>query len=259
MRGPNREVTVVKIGGSTLGAHDTTIDDLAALHRKGLWLVVVHGGGNLVTQWLAARGLEPRFVRGLRVTDTETLEVVVAVLGGLINRRLVADLGARGTRALGLTGADAGLLRARRADPELGLVGVVEEVESAALRSLLAEGFLPVVASLAVEAGSAQLLNVNADDVAADVACALEATRLVYLTDVAGVRNGEGRILETLRADEAAELVARGAVEGGMIPKVEGGIRAATQGVATVIADGRQPGTLAQAVMGQPVGTRIMP
>lgn len=259
MSGPQGEVTVVKIGGSTLGAHDTTIADLAVLHRQGRPLVVVHGGGSLVSQWLAARGLEPRFVRGLRVTDAETLEVVAAVLGGLVNRRLVAELGARGARAIGLTGADAGLLQARRADPQLGLVGVIERVEVDVLRSLLAGGFLPVIASLAVETDSAQLLNVNADDVAAEVACAVAAVRLVYLTDVAGVRNGEGRVLAALHGQEAAALVAGGAVEGGMVPKVEGGIRAAARGVATLIADGRQPGTLLRAVAGEPLGTRILP
>src|SRR3989337_1485180 len=172
---------VVNIGGSTLGSHDTTLADLASLRRQGLPLVVVHGGGDAVTEWLGRHGVASRFIEGLRVTEEEALEVVVAVRAGLVNKQIVAQLNARGARAVGLCGADASLLRARRQRRELGFVGEVTAVQRDILDRLLSEGFLPVVAPIAVEddGGSGQqLLNVNADTVAGELARALAAPDL---------------------------------------------------------------------------------
>ncbi|MBI4570450.1 MAG: acetylglutamate kinase, partial [Chloroflexi bacterium] len=131
---------VLKIGGSTLGQHDTSLDDIAALHKEGRRFVVVHGGGATITEWLAKHGVESRFVRGLRATDAAALEVVVAVLAGLVNTSLVAELEARGARAAGRSGADGALLRARRYDPELGFVGEITAVDAAALRAVVDGG-----------------------------------------------------------------------------------------------------------------------
>lgn len=253
--------TVVKIGGSTLGAHDTTLEDVALLRREGRHLVVVHGGGDLVSRWLEIHGVQARFLNGLRVTEADTLEVVVSVLAGLVNKRFVATLNGLGARAVGLSGADGALLRARRARPELGFVGEITTVDGALLDSLLDQGYVPVVASLAVEeeegAVTGQLLNVNADTVAGEIARHLGATALVFLTDVAGVLDGEGRVVEQLPAEDARALVGSGTIAGGMIPKVEAALAAAAGGTRTMVVDGRRPGALREAVQGQAVGTVI--
>ena len=243
-------ITVVKIGGSTLGQHDTSLADLAALHAAGHRLVVVHGGGATVTAWLEQHGVESRFVRGLRATDERALDVVVAVLAGLVNKRLVAELQARGARAFGLSGADGAILRARRYDPELGFVGEIVGVDGDTLRTVVEGGAVAVLASIAVEVegeGEAlrpQLLNVNADTVAGEIAAALPAERLVFLTDVPGVLDAAGAVRPRLSVAEARDLLDNGTVTGGMIPKVEAALRAAAAGVPTTIADGRQTGAL---------------
>jgi len=254
------DALVVKIGGSTLGEHDTSLDDLAALWRRGLRPVVVHGGGALISSWLTRLGAPVRFHRGQRVTDAETLQVVTAVLAGLVNKELVASLQGRGVPALGLSGADGAVLRARVFEPELGLVGEVTEVDAPFLLSLLEQGRMPVLAPIAIEWGEAatgRLLNVNADLAAGAVAAALSARLLVLLTDVAGVMDGDGRVRERLTAVEAARLMDAGVIAGGMVPKVEACLRARAAGVAALIADGRRAGALLAAVDGQTVGTVV--
>src|SRR3990167_5957276 len=220
-------LTVVKLGGSTLGRHPdkSGLDDIAALYAEGRRIVVVHGGGATISEWLDRHGVQSRFVRGLRATDAAALEVVVAVLAGLVNKRLVAQLQARGANALGLSGADGAILRARRYDPELGFVGEVTGVDAEALRAL-AEHAVVVLAPIALEVGegdaaTAQLLNLNADTAAGEVAAALGAERLVFLTDVPGVLDGDGKLQASIGPKQARELLASGAVAGGMIPKAE--------------------------------------
>lgn len=247
-------ITVIKIGGSTLGRHDTSLDDLSALHAAGRRLVVVHGGGATVTTWLEQHGVESRFVRGLRATDERALDVVVAVLAGLVNKRLVAEFQARGTRAFGLSGADGAILRARRYDPELGFVGEIVGVDGDTLRTVVEGGAVAVLASIAVEVeGEAlrpQLLNVNADTVAGEIAAALPAERLVFLTDVAGVLDAASAVRPRLNVAEVRDLLDNGTVTGGMIPKVEAALCAAAAGVPTTIADGRQTGALRELLAG---------
>ena len=255
------DILVVKIGGSTLGAHDTTLEDLVALQRRGLRPVVVHGGGAVISEWLSRHNVPTRFERGLRVTDAQSLEVVVAVLAGLVNKQLVASLTALGAAAVGLSGADGGLLRARLLDETLGFVGDIMEVDPRPLRWLIGEGTIPVVAPIAVqwegERPTGQLLNVNADTAAGAVAAALGARRLVFLTDVAGVRSAEGETLARVSREEAERLVASGVVEGGMVPKVEGCLVAAAAGCLSIIADGREERALLSVVEGAAVGTVV--
>jgi acetylglutamate kinase len=250
-------LTVVKLGGSTLGQHDTSLDDIAALHAEGRALVIVHGGGATISEWLERFGLESRFTRGLRVTDEQALDVVVAVLAGLVNKRLVAELGVRGASAIGVSGADGGLLRARRADPDLGFVGEIMRVEAAPLRAIVEGGSVAVVAPIAVEAQGGQLLNINGDTAAGEIAAALGAESLVFLTDVAGVLDGEGAPMTRLGETDARDLLAHGTVSGGMIPKVKAALRAAESGVTTVIADGRRDRSLRDALGGAAPGTVI--
>ena len=248
------DTIVVKIGGSTLGAYDTTLEDVVALQRRGLRPVVVHGGGALISEWLKLHDVPTRFERGLRVTDERTLEVVVAVLAGLVNKQLVAALTAAGGRTVGLSGADGGLLKARQLDEKLGFVGEVAEVDTRPLVDLLDDGFVPVLAPIAVEwrvrlrRTSGQLLNINADTAAGAVAAALAASRLVFLTDVPGIRDEGGETLPALSPPRAEELSAAGVIDGGMIPKVEACLRAAAAGCRSVIADGRRAGALLAAI-----------
>lgn len=248
MAGSSDVIDVIKIGGSTLGSHDTTLDDIAALQARGRMLVLVHGGGATITEWLKLLGVQSTFVRGLRVTDKATLDVVVAVLAGLINKRLVAELLARGARAIGLSGVDGAVLQAKQYDAELGFVGEVTAVDAAAVRSIVDSGAVAVVAPIAVATGDtdpkAQLLNVNADTAAGELAAALRAERLVFLTDVPGVNDASGNVAATLTPEQARTLIDRQIASGGMIPKLEAALSAGNSGVTTIIADGRESGAL---------------
>jgi acetylglutamate kinase len=251
--------TVVKLGGSTLGAHDTSLRDIAAARRAGTPIVVVHGGGATVSEWLSRAGVEPHFERGLRVTDAATLEVVVAVLAGVVNKQLVAQLAALGAPAVGLSGADAMILQARRYSEELGFVGRIERVNPFPLEELIRLGHLPVIAPIAleIEGSGAQLLNTNADTAAGEIAAALGARELVFLTDVPGVLDTSKRLLTNLNAAEVRALIASGVAAGGMVPKLESAVRACAAGCTTRIVDGTSEGALASVLRGDDVGTAI--
>ena len=254
------DITVVKLGGSTLGAHDTSLHDIASAHRDGHRIVVVHGGGATISDWLARMGIEAKFVRGLRVTDAASIDVVVAVLAGIVNTRLVAELSAFGAPAIGLTGADAGVLQAHRYDDALGFVGKIERVNPAPITDLLSRGYLPVIAPIAIDTSglaSSQLLNTNADTAAGEIAAALGASRLVFLTDVDAVLDADKRPRAHLTPDEASALIASGAAAGGMIPKLEAAIRAATAGAATHIVNGTTAGALARVLASDAGGTTV--
>ena len=253
------EVTVVKIGGSTLGSHDTTIEDVVSLQKQGRWLVVVHGGGKLITEWLKKQGVTTRTVRGERVTDAATLDVVTAVLAGLVNKQLVADINRRGGRAVGISGVDACLIQSRIKDKELGYVGEVTAVDTAFLTVLLQAGYVPVLATVSfnTDKSGPGLLNVNADAVAGDIAAAIGAARLVFLTDVPGILDKQGKLLSQLSSEAARELVASGVASGGMIPKINACLRALSGAGTTCIIDGREPHALLREIQSGNVGTRI--
>jgi acetylglutamate kinase len=256
-----REIVVVKIGGSTLGSHDTALTDVVALQRKGLRPVIVHGGGALISEWLDRHNVETRFEQGLRVTNEESLKVVVAVLAGLVNKQIVADLSSQGGRAIGLSGADGGLLRARIVDAKLGFVGEITCVDAATINSLLELGCIPVIAPIAIEwegeRPGAQLLNINADSAAGAIAKGLEARWLVFLTDVPGVRIGERGIVSSLSPEEANKQIEAGVIQGGMIPKVQACLAAAEAGSQCLIVDGREKLALLRSIEGQMTGTTI--
>ncbi len=249
------ETIVVKIGGSTFGSGDTTLEDAAALRRAGARLVIVHGGGAEITRWLGIHQVPSHFVDGLRVTDAAAIDVVVAVLAGVVNKRLVAQLGQLGLPALGLCGPDGGVLVGEIEDPALGFVGAVREVGTRVLETLLDAGLLPVIAPIALQRGTAQLLNVNGDTAAGEVAAALPGSRLVFLTDVAGVLDGGGKPIARLDAEECARLRAAGVLKGGMLPKIDACLRAAGAGSRPVIVDGRAQHALLNATSAAPAGT----
>ncbi len=255
------DILVAKIGGSTLGDSDTTLADVVELQRRGIQPVIVHGGGALISEWLVRHNLPTRFENGLRVTDPETLQVVVAVLAGLVNKQIVSALTVLGVNAVGLSGADGGLLRARALDEKLGAVGEVISVEPRTVLRLVEDGVIPVIAPVGQawegERPTGELLNINADTAAGAIAIALKARWLVFLTDVQGVRGAAGDTLTRLRTEDARSLVASGVVEGGMIPKVEACVRAAQSGCVSVVADGRRERSLLSVAEGRPAGTVV--
>ena len=254
---------VVKIGGSTLGSHDTSLKDLVTLQKEGVSLVVVHGGGNVISQWMQRQGIHPRFVNGLRVTDEPSLDIVVAVLTGLINKELVSHLHRLGGRAIGISGIDGGLLEASIANPELGYVGEVSKVNSEPLLAILDSGYIPMVAPLAMHSqdGSEHAggpLNINGDTVAGELARELAAKRLVFLTDVEGVMDGSGRVLRRLDRRRAGLLFRSGVVQGGMIPKLAACMRALERSPVANIVDGRKPEALLECIRGSRGGTTMV-
>jgi len=257
------KVIVVKIGGATLGSHDTTLEDIIYLQQQGKLLVVVHGGGKLVTEWLSKKGTSTRFVHGERVTDKATLETVTAVLAGLVNKEIVAAINSLGGQAIGLSGVDGALVQGRIKDRELGYTGTVVKVNSALLETLLQTGYVPVISPLSLHSfdkpdDAPQILNINSDAVAGEIAAAVGAERLIFLTDVAGVCDQSGKLLAQLSSSEAEALLASGVASGGMIPKIKACLRALASTAATCIIDGRQPHALLREVEGKRGGTTII-
>jgi acetylglutamate kinase len=246
---------VVKLGGTTIAEERGVLAEIAALAPERP-LVVVHGGGKRLTDWLTRMGVESRFADGLRITDAAALEVALAVLGGLVNGELVAALRRMGGRAVGLRGIDGGLLRGRRAEG-LGRVVAAPLADAGVLRALFAQGYLPVVAPLALDEQE-EICNVNADDAAAALAAGIGGD-LVLLTDTDGVRDAAGQRIPELSAAQAQALVADGTIVGGMVPKVRSALRALGEdaGATAVIGDGRAGGALAAILGADGSGTRL--
>ena len=237
---------VVKLGGSALGSHDTTLEDVVICQRLGIRVVLVHGGGTAISGWLKRIGKQPRFVRGLRVTDDETMDLVVMTLAGQVNKQLVAEIQRHGGRAIGICGVDGAMLRARQLDPDLGRVGEVQAVDLEPLTALTSSGYIPVVAPIALgEDGRA--LNLNADTAAAELAAALRAEKAIFLTDVPGVLDADGRLISELSDGQTKALIAEKVISGGMIPKVEACLRALAGVKRSHIIDGR----VAHALIGE--------
>lgn len=252
-------IVLVKIGGSTLSADDSSIADIARLSLSGYRPVVVHGGGVTVTDWMAKLNIRAEFSDGLRVTDDASLEVATAVLAGLVNKALVSDLIAHGAKAVGLAGADAALMRGHVGNAALGRVASSVDVDPTLLLHLLTAGYTPVIAPLAVDAaGGGQLLNVNADTAAGATAAALNATCLVFLTDVDGVMDANGRLLRRVPADQAENMIDNGIVKGGMIPKVRACVASTGAGVPACIVNGTLAGALTSCLDGSRSGTLIV-
>ena len=249
---------LIKIGGSTLGSDDTSFSDIADLQRSGVGVIVVHGGGPEVTAWMSKQGVRAEFVDGLRVTDGPGLDIATAVLAGLINKRLVGELQAAGVQAVGISGADGGLMRGTVVRPELGFVAGEVEVATAPLEALVNAGFVPVVSPIAIDAvDSRQLLNVNADTAAGAIAVAWGIKQLVFLTDVAGILDSGGRLLSRVPLDTAEGLIGSGVVKGGMIPKLQACFEAGRAGISAHIINGTEPGALKRCIDGAAIGTAV--
>jgi len=236
---------VIKYGGSAMTDAElkkAVMLDVILLKYVGVNPVLVHGGGPEISRWMERVGKEPRFVDGLRVTDDETMEIVQMVLAGKVNKEVVALVNRYGGKAIGLSGHDGNLLNARQIGGDLGLVGQVETINAELLHMLSKAGYIPVIASIG--AGfDGETYNINADAVAGDLASALNADKLIMLTDVEGIYADEDdadTLISALEIERARHMIREGRIDGGMIPKVEACITALENGVArTHIVDGR--------------------
>ena len=244
------DVLVIKLGGAVDASENganSVLQDIVLLRFVGMRPVLVHGGGAEITAWQQRVGLEPRFVDGLRVTDAPTMEIAKMVLTGKVGPAIVSRINQLGGSAIGLSGEDGPtlLVRPRSGDggAELGFVGDVDQVNSEPIASILDQGRIPVVASIGL-GYDGQAYNVNADSVAAELAVALKATKLILLTDVEGVRDATGMLISEVDSLMARRLISDGVVVGGMIPKVRAAIRAAEDGCAAHVIDGRVPHSL---------------
>ena len=231
---------VIKLGGSLLednGRRAAALGEVVAAWNTGEQIVLVHGGGKHIDTRLAQLGIAKRTHAGLRITDDATLDVVVSVLAGTVNKSLVAELTALGVRAAGISGSDAGTLVAEPHPPidgvELGHVGRVTSANRTLIRAMLTYGIMPVVSSVAQGPGGT-LLNVNADTAATAIAETLGARALHFITDVAGLLDADGNVVPTLTADQAQLYLASDIVSGGMKPKLEAALRALSRGVGSI-------------------------
>ena len=249
------QTVVIKYGGAVMekpGLRDLFSRDVALVRTLGVQPVVVHGGGPQIDRMMKRLGKSSHFIGGLRVTDDETMDIVEMVLAGSINKEIVGAISARGSRAVGLCGGDAGLIRATRRhhvlpdgrEIDLGRVGDVKAVDPEPLELLQEHGFVPVLAPLGI-GPQGDLLNINADLVAADVAAALGAVKVIFLSDIPGIHGHDGRVLHRVTLAELDALTRDGIIEGGMLPKVEACARALKGGVGgAYIVDGRLPNAL---------------
>lgn len=239
------KIVVVKIGGSTLSSQDTVLEDIVLLRKLAINPVLVHGGGSTISDWLKKIGKKARFVDGLRVTDDETMDVVKMVLAGKVNSELVATVNRLGGHAVGLNGLDGRLIEARRhiRHGDIGLVGEVTSINLDLLRKVVDGGYIPVIAPIGL-AADGHALNINADTAAGEIAAALKAEKLVFLTDVVGVCDRDGTLISHITTTQVDDLVSSGVISGGMIPKIEACVKSLNGVKRTHIIDGRVPRAL---------------
>jgi acetylglutamate kinase len=264
------KIVVVKYGGNALAGAASEADGLAEfaadvvlMHSVGMRPVVVHGGGPQIGELLKRIGKESSFVDGLRVTDAETLDVVRMVLVGKVNREIVAAINVHGPLAVGVSGEDASLLTAKQLNPDLGFVGEVTNVNTEVVTRLMDEELIPVIATIGVD-GAGQAYNINADTAAAALAGALGAEKLVYLTDIDGIRRDVAdaeSVFSRVSLDDVDALIKDGVIAGGMIPKVQACADAVRRGVGVAhILDGRVPRALLLEIFtDEGIGTMVTP
>jgi acetylglutamate kinase len=253
---------LVKLGGTLLddaGSRERLAGEIAAVAASGIELVVVHGGGKQMTRYLTERGIESRFVGGLRVTTPETVDAVLKVFAGSVNHELVVSLNRAGALAVGLTGIDALLAEAEQLDPALGAVGRVIRSNAGLLELLSANRYLPVVACVAGDRAG-NIYNVNADQMAVACAAAFRAQQLIFLTDVPGVLDASKQVRPLLSTAEARALIASGVATGGMQAKLNAALAALDAGIVEVrIAPGAADRVLTRILEGAALGTRLSP
>ena len=265
------KILVIKYGGNAMtepALQQAFAQDVVLLQMLGMHPVVVHGGGPQIESALKRLGMQGQFIEGMRVTDAQTMGVVQWVLAGEVQQELVGLIDQAGGKAMGLTGRDGAMVRAcklllkDKRDPtkehDIGQVGDITTVDARPLHTLLEAGYIPVVSPIGLGAGG-ESYNINADVAAASLSVALQAEKLLMLTNIAGVLDKSGELLAELTPTRIDALSADGTISGGMIPKIAGALDAARRGVKAVhILDGRVPhGMLRELLFGQPCGTMI--
>ena len=249
---------VLKLGGSTLEHQRGVLQDIIWLRALGANPVLVHGGGPYINEWLTKLNIPTRFEQGLRVTDAQTLEVVRMVLLGQVNQGLVSMAAQMGGRAIGLSGTDGNMVSARIADERLGFVGEIEAVDPTPIQTLIDQSYIPVIAPLG-QGPNGTCLNINADLVAAHLAGALNAEKLIFLSNVVGICRKDGSLISELTEREAKQLIDEGVISGGMIPKVSACLDALQAVPRVHIVDGREPHVLLRELFtDQGAGTMIV-
>jgi acetylglutamate kinase len=265
----HNKVVVVKYGGNVLAGADEAsalklfAEDIVMMRQVGMKPVVVHGGGPQIAELLSRLNIKSEFRNGLRITDEATLDVVRMVLVGRVNRDIVSAINTHGALAVGVSGEDARLIEVKQLDPELGFVGDITHVNTSVLDRLLAEDLIPVIATVGCDL-EGQAYNINADTAAGAIAGALAAEKLVYLTNIEGLRrdvNDAASLISTIRVQELDRMLADGSLEGGMIPKIESCVHAVKAGVNKAhILDGRAPHALLLEIFtNKGIGTEVTP
>ena len=262
----NGKTVVVKYGGNAMVNESLKLqvmEDIVLLHLIGVRVVLVHGGGPEISGMMTRLGKKPEFIDGLRVTDRETVDIVQMVLSGKVNKSLVNLLENRGGKAVGLSGIDGRLIEAGMKDERLGYVGEITDINIGPVTDLLEKGYIPVISSVGCDRHG-NVYNINGDTAAARIAGALEAERLIMMTDIAGIlrdKNDLSTLIPEISVEEAGELYGEGAISGGMIPKVECCIEAIRMGVKhVIIMDGRVPHSiLMELLTDEGAGTMISP
>ena len=254
---------VIKFGGHAMGndeAMETFARDIVLMQQVGVNPVIVHGGGPMINEMLDRLNIKSDFFNGKRVTDEPTMEVVEMVLSGRVNKRIVQAINKQGGQAVGLSGKDAKLITCDQEDPKLGLVGTPRNINPTLLNHLFDADMIPVIAPVG-SGDNGETFNINGDTAAGSIAAALNADRLLLLTDVSGVKNTDGETLTELTSKDIKDLIASGEISGGMIPKTETALNAIEGGVrAVVILDGRAPNAcLLELYTDHGAGTLIRP
>ena len=233
------KILVIKLGGSTLEHQRDVLQDIIWLHALGVYPVLVHGGGPNINHWVDKLTIPNRFENGLRGTDAQTLDVVRMVLLGQVNQGLVLMASQMGGKAIGLSGTDGSMVKAHMADEKLGFVGEIDSVDATPIEALLREGYIPIIAPLGT-GPEGTCLNINADLVAAHIAEALNAEKLIFLSNVVGICRADGTLISELSEADAKRLIEEGVIRGGMIPKVSACLDALAAVPRLHVVDGRE-------------------
>jgi acetylglutamate kinase len=248
---------VIKLGGSTLENQRVILQDIIWLRALGANPVLVHGGGPYINEWLNKLNIRAQFKNGLRITDAPTLEIVRMVLCGQVNQGLVAMAARMGGKVVGLCGTDGNMVQAHIADPELGFVGEIDTVNPEIIQTLTAQGYIPIIAPIGQ--GTDGCLNINADLVAAHLAGALDAEKLIFLSNVVGICRADGSLISNISENEARQLIHEGVISGGMIPKVSACLDALVSVPHVHIINGGEPHVLLRELFtDEGVGTMIV-
>ena len=256
-----KEIVVIKLGGSTLSEMDNNLKEIADLHISGIPVVIVHGGGALISEWMNKLEIKTDFIDGLRITDENSIQIVTSILGGLVNKTLVASIINKNCKAIGLSGIDDNIFTAKFLDQTHGYVGNIINTNSEFVELLLNKEYLPVIAPIAInnELIDPPLLNINGDIAASALAVSLQADKLIFLTDVDGVLDENSKLISTLNTAQSKSLISNGTAKSGMIPKINSCIDAVESNVESFIINGTKYGNLTSIIKNsESVGTKFL-